>query len=274
MRQKDEEANDFTRHELKNGVLAGLAQCDRLAMVHEQAVPTEWPTYDAEFCAVLGGMRKCLDQTLQGVLSHTLSIDINHGTYVPVTSPVDLLEVLSAGMAPLGELPITCTPKELPLVSLDSRLLLHIYRNAMSNAIKYAAYNLKRRTSPPAAHTRLRTSPPPQLSLRTHTCTHLHSSPHAPPPPPPPHRHPPLPPRTSTGTAAQTRPSRRNSSTPTIRSPCAWSTCLARSMPRCSHCPTRTSSSTSACSCTPPRSRGGRAPARARGRPRATARGS
>ena len=37
MRQKDEEANDFTRHELKNGVLAGLAQCDRLAMVHEQA---------------------------------------------------------------------------------------------------------------------------------------------------------------------------------------------------------------------------------------------
>ena len=148
MRQKDEEANDFTRHELKNGVLAGLAQCDRLAMVHEQAVPTEWPTYDAEFCAVLGGMRKCLDQTLQGVLSHTLSIDISHGTYVPVTSPVDLLEVLSAGMAPLGELPITCTPKELPLVSLDSRLLLHIYRNAMSNAIKYAAATTKRRTHP------------------------------------------------------------------------------------------------------------------------------
>ena len=34
MRLKDEEANDFTRHEVKNGVLAGLAQCDRLAMVH------------------------------------------------------------------------------------------------------------------------------------------------------------------------------------------------------------------------------------------------
>jgi len=185
MRQKDEEANDFTRHEVKNGVLAGLVSCDRLEEVHEKADATEWQAYDTEFREALGGMRQCLDQTLQGVLSHTLSIEITHGTYRPESAPFHVVELLRATQ--VESVSIHCTPKELPLISLDARLLQHIYHNALSNAVRYGAVDspietevvhsdntltLRVINSPGAEHSMLQALPDPNIVFQKRVQLH------------------------------------------------------------------------------------------------------
>ncbi|EOD13027.1 hypothetical protein EMIHUDRAFT_247181, partial [Emiliania huxleyi CCMP1516] len=111
-RQKDEEANRFSRHEVKNGVLAALSQLDSIS---------------AE-------MRR-----------KALARDVLHGNYLPRTAPCKIEQApgpLALGLAwQINErFPLTTHPSPLPVVDIDQRLLCLVHRNALSNACKYGRH--------------------------------------------------------------------------------------------------------------------------------------
>jgi len=141
-RQKDEEANSFTRHEVKNSVLAAITHCDRICEVHREAVHDGAiidPAYEKSFSTMLKNMRSGLQQTLESVLSHAMAREVIHGLYVVSCEPVRIDEALQISQTAEAEsrFPVRRSPPELPVVDIDPRLLLHIYRNAVSNACRY-----------------------------------------------------------------------------------------------------------------------------------------
>ena len=151
-REKDEEANRFTRHEVKNSVLAALAQVDLLRSHHEESVGKgalrEDVKYEERLRSGLGGLRTSLGQILETVLSQTMAREVMHGTYVSRTVPTKVDDALRMGIGYSGSttadeaqaentFPVITTPRILPVIDIDPRLLLHIHRNAVSNAVKY-----------------------------------------------------------------------------------------------------------------------------------------
>jgi len=145
-RQKDEEANRFTRHEVKNGVLAAMSQCDSLSSHFQKACDeglmpeASHGAHNATQRSMLTGLRYGLNQTLEAVLSEAMAREVVHGLYVTRTEPVQVEEVLKlsgVSVGRKGRLMLRTKPQVLPVVDLDPRLLLHVYRNAVSNAAKY-----------------------------------------------------------------------------------------------------------------------------------------
>jgi len=142
-RQKDEETNRFTRHEVKNGVLAALSQCDALHAHHRAAV-AQGALVDASSGGAMEGtllrMRASLQNTLDAVLSHAMAKEVIHGLYVPRTGPTRLDDALQLGPchAPRdARFPVRMRPCPLPTIDTDPQLLLHVFLNAKSNACKY-----------------------------------------------------------------------------------------------------------------------------------------
>ena len=147
-REKDEEANRFTRHEVKNSVLSALTQCELLRAHHDGAcgasgeLVQQPQVYTQQFGSLLGRLRTGLQETLETVVSQAMAREVVHGVYVCRTVPVRVDEVLlrAGGDAMLAErarFPLTTSPQVLPVVDVDPRLLLHVHRNAVSNAAKY-----------------------------------------------------------------------------------------------------------------------------------------
>eukprot|EP00967_Tisochrysis_lutea_P151144 scaffold293505_cov31-Tisochrysis_lutea.AAC.1 len=117
-RLKDEEANRFSRHEVKNGVLAAISQVRARAMRDTRSTLAhgETPLFTLTlllglsqvdtlasaiqrggdphtFEKMLGSMRTGLSHTLETVLSQALARDVLHGNYVPRTAPCRIEEV-------------------------------------------------------------------------------------------------------------------------------------------------------------------------------------
>lgn len=165
-RQKDEEANRFTRHEVKNGVLAALSLCESLRQHHETAAaegvlaslpavastPEEAAAYSDGVRSRLTGLHSGLNQTFEAVLSEAMAREVVHGLYVARTEPVKVDDALRLSVATTASgasgngangsgrnerFVVKTFPPVLPVVDLDPRLLLHTYRNAVSNACKY-----------------------------------------------------------------------------------------------------------------------------------------
>ena len=100
-REKDDEANRFTRHEVKNSVLAALTQCDQLRTHHMEALRTragdaapDEPGADPRFASALISLRAGLNQTLETVLSHAMAREVIHGVYISRTVPVKVDTIL------------------------------------------------------------------------------------------------------------------------------------------------------------------------------------
>jgi len=138
-RYKDEEANRFTRHEVKNGVLAAISQLDALQMEHGNTSST--------FDNILRSMRIGLSQTLETVLSQAMARDVLHGNYKPRTSPCSIIQALGGDAdgncsAKNKRFPMKTTPATgFPMIDVDRRLLTLVYRNAISNACRYGKPN-------------------------------------------------------------------------------------------------------------------------------------
>jgi len=122
-------------------VLGAIAQCDSIHEGHHAAVDAGYITsqdYDANFIEMLGDMRVSLRQTLDTVLSQAMAREVVHGIYVARTAAVKIDDALRGWMVSKGpDFPILTTPLNLPMVDIDSNLLRHIHRNAVSNAVKY-----------------------------------------------------------------------------------------------------------------------------------------
>eukprot|EP00980_Cylindrotheca_fusiformis_P002501 scaffold586_cov68-Cylindrotheca_fusiformis.AAC.10 len=154
-RKKDAEANRFTRHEVKNGLLAAIHLCESLAGTEELAMDSPHstggggssPAPDRAVAARSESSRsrvtahaleldKELKNILQTVLSDAMARDLIHGVYEPKLGPVQITELF----VPTSErFQVIASPNPLPLIYSDPQLLLYIHRNAMSNACKYGA---------------------------------------------------------------------------------------------------------------------------------------
>jgi signal transduction histidine kinase len=157
-RKKDAEANRFTRHEVKNGLLAAIGLCESLkesSFVSEEdsnnldmdhvKVPDsadlqtgtfdDSPDYKPNITTYTSELDKTLKNILNTILSEAMARDVIHGNYEPKMERVDLEKLLNDMRN--ERFPVLCQPSPLPSLYFDPQLLQYIHRNAVSNACKY-----------------------------------------------------------------------------------------------------------------------------------------
>lgn len=144
-RRKDSEANRFTRHEVKNGLLAVLGLCDSLKDTVEEAAGTlgelspalidysaeeisKLATVQDNVSSIVREMDSALHEVLDTILTEAMARDVVHDAYVPELKKVDMVA---------GSFPVIASPDPLPTFLLDSHLLKCIQRNAISNAANF-----------------------------------------------------------------------------------------------------------------------------------------
>jgi len=158
-REKDAEANRFTRHEVKNGLLAAIGLCDSLRESFSPQIitPKLLPQLSSEDLNVrtsstntkslvnmppdidqcMFELDKTLREILDTILAEAMARDVIHEVYMPKLERVDLIEVLGGTTVKVQRFPIITKPNPLPDYALDPQLLKYIHRNAVSNACKY-----------------------------------------------------------------------------------------------------------------------------------------
>ncbi|KAL7541449.1 hypothetical protein ACHAXR_013265 [Thalassiosira sp. AJA248-18] len=151
-RQKDAEANRFTRHEVKNGLLAAIEICgnvreqlsDDFSLLRQDYGYTN-DTSVSEDC-VSGRMENMaeLDRTLHEVLdivlAETMARDVIHEMYVPRRECIDVNHILTQTRgfkATDSQISLVCNPSPLPILLSDQGLFKCIHGNAIRNALKY-----------------------------------------------------------------------------------------------------------------------------------------
>ncbi len=158
-RRKDAEANRFTRHEVKNGLLAALglyeslcdAQSRQLSNANTQMTPIAFDLGGAadsgdDVIRCLNELGKSLHETLDSVLVEAMTRDLIHDLYRPHREKIDIALVLSGGVfegqsfdggGNLTRFPLVTRPSPLPMFYFDHQLLRYLHRQALSNACKY-----------------------------------------------------------------------------------------------------------------------------------------
>ena len=141
-RQKDAEANRFTRHEVKNGLLAAIGLCDSLSETVAGEHIHEWNKDEISSSVI--ELDKTLREILDTVLSEAMARDVINEIYQPQNERVDFNEALCmkgyvvdtmSGKGP--RFPLITYPSPLPTFFFDPQLLRFVHRNAVSNACKY-----------------------------------------------------------------------------------------------------------------------------------------
>jgi len=165
-RLKDAAANRFTRHEVKNGLLAAIGLCDSL---RENVAMEKDNSSQANIESTLDDLRrggyfpqhhnvnadphnltrylfeldKTLHEILETILAEAMARDVIHEVYEPKLERVNFPKLLystmnlSASSQSIKRFPISTAPDPLPDYALDPQLLKYIHRNAISNACKY-----------------------------------------------------------------------------------------------------------------------------------------
>ena len=134
-RLKDAAANRFTRHEVKNGLLAAIGLCDGL----RESNPADLSAIDLSMDRsttqrYLFELDKTLHEVLDTILAEAMARDVIHKVYEPKLERVNVPKLLDAN---LERFPLKTIPVPLPDFALDPQLLKYIHRNAVSNACKY-----------------------------------------------------------------------------------------------------------------------------------------
>jgi hypothetical protein len=163
-RQRDAQAiNRFTRHEVKNGLLAGIELCDNLKSSfadlqkhvvegdvtmqhlvqrrHIDFTASGGPDHaEGSLHRFIKELDTQLHETLDTVLAEAMARDVIHEVYVPRLERVDIKELLTNsnfGAGTSDRFPLELSPLDIPGLSLDPQLVRYIHRNAISNACKY-----------------------------------------------------------------------------------------------------------------------------------------
>ena len=157
-RQRDAQSvNRFTRHEIKNGLLAGMELCDRLNQSFQTAsksiddsVPVlvhkdEYLSIDSQMTktgAMIGQVDQVLGEVLDTVLAEAMARDVIYEVYNSTPKKQDLISLLRStgcgvGVEPRFPLVVRPSGMDLPKLLLDAQMLKYIHRNAVSNAMKY-----------------------------------------------------------------------------------------------------------------------------------------
>eukprot|EP00525_Craspedostauros_australis_P007240 CAMPEP_0198119190 /NCGR_PEP_ID=MMETSP1442-20131203/24573_1 /TAXON_ID= /ORGANISM="Craspedostauros australis, Strain CCMP3328" /LENGTH=555 /DNA_ID=CAMNT_0043777605 /DNA_START=84 /DNA_END=1751 /DNA_ORIENTATION=+ len=160
-RQKDAQAvNRFTRHEVKNGLLAGIELCDCLksslnqARLSESGANLKLPEVDGTsttesslskppfglFNKRIDEMDWVLHEILDTVMAEAMARDVIHGVYRPKLERLNVMHTLETSVIDGGSsnrFKVVNNSDENSFFLLDSQLLKYIHRNAVSNACKY-----------------------------------------------------------------------------------------------------------------------------------------
>ena len=174
IRKQDIEANRFTRHEVKNGILAAIGLVDHLRELtlrpvaeesNGQLVTEVEPKEAIEGTSLLrclsdatlsssGGLpddivdikgsfdelESTLSDILDTILDKAMAREIVYGEYEPKKEQMDVPAVLaSLRRRTSRRFPLTVSPNPFPRLAIDRQLLRVIYRNAISNACKYGS---------------------------------------------------------------------------------------------------------------------------------------
>ena len=154
-RQKDAQSvNRFTRHEIKNGLLAGIELCDRLRLSFQAASNNvdqsvslcmdkgEFRIIESEMiktAGMIGQVDRVLHEVLETVLAEAMARDVIYEIYRSSPQKVDLVDALLSSGGGVGvdpRFPLVMPSYDVPPLLLDSHLLRYIHRNAISNATK------------------------------------------------------------------------------------------------------------------------------------------
>lgn len=146
VRKKDAESIRFTRHEVKNGLLAAMGIVD---VLKEQLQITSEEDEDSH----MQDLDAALKEILESILDNAMIREVVYEGYVPRNQNLDLTQLLDArqrersacGGAREGNVarkfPLFATPDPFPHLMLDPQLIRKIYQNAVSNACKYGKKN-------------------------------------------------------------------------------------------------------------------------------------
>lgn len=161
-KEKDAETNKFSRHEIKNGILAAIALLDHIreTVDHNKAESISEVSLDpaiehqTEGCnshetesnqsgesnvdEAFSELESTLRDMLDTILDQAMAREIVYGEYKPRKERMNVPEVLSSLRRRASpRFPLKVNPKPLPEMEMDRQLLRYIYRNAVSNACKY-----------------------------------------------------------------------------------------------------------------------------------------
>lgn len=156
IRQKDAEAIRFTRHEVKNGLLAALGLVDHLRedlrtclphsqasgdIVHESGGSATTKSVVSErLRSTLLELDSGLHDVLDTVLDEAMAREIIYGEYRAKTELIDVADFFAQmRRKSSSRYTLDLSPIPFPKLGLDRQLLRFIYRNAVSNASKYGA---------------------------------------------------------------------------------------------------------------------------------------
>jgi hypothetical protein len=151
-RRKDAEANRFSRHEVKNGILAAIGLLDSLregpqrhslvdtiSKASDAILTSEQDSVIYDEC--LGELDNTLRDILDTIMDHAMSKEVIYEEYEVRKERIQVPEVLSAIRRHTGthssRFSVVMEPKDFPTLGLDPRLLRYIYQNAVSNACRY-----------------------------------------------------------------------------------------------------------------------------------------
>lgn len=143
-RSKDAAANRFTRHEVKNGLLAAIGLCDGLKELQSKSLPdTNSDESEDHSKRIIHELDKTLHEILETILAEAMARDVIHEIYEPKHERVDVAELIQSTMnstataESMERYPVLTEPSPLPDLAIDPQLLKYIHRNAVSNACKY-----------------------------------------------------------------------------------------------------------------------------------------
>ena len=156
-REKDAEANRFTRHEVKNGLLAAIGLYESLCEAHgnhlfkdtsnDTSFGLDKTDNSANVVRCMNELGKSLHETLDTIMVEAMTRDLIHDLYRPHRERIDVAKAISGysdshaiGFSSIGNLrrfPLVTKPSPLPLFYLDPNLLRYFHRQVLSNACKY-----------------------------------------------------------------------------------------------------------------------------------------
>jgi signal transduction histidine kinase len=174
-RKKDTEANIFTRHEVKNGILAAIGLLDHIRDFGAQrghVIPAKLQSFGSktgesssspdhnslarhsrpqvetlsgensaqedEFKESVTELDSTLRDMLDTILDEAMAREIIHGEYKPKKERMIVQGVLDSIRRRTSQrFPLQVLPDPFPSLKMDRQLLRYIYRNAVSNACKY-----------------------------------------------------------------------------------------------------------------------------------------
>ena len=160
-RKKDAEANRFTRHEVKNGLLAAIglyetlcdAQRFQLTKCHNESEDNGGVGFDRaesgdenNVVRCMNELGKSLHETLDAIMVEAMTRDLIHDLYRPQREWVDISAALRGRCdyvtydfqsGNLSRFPLITKPSPLPTFYVDPILLRVLHRQVLSNACKF-----------------------------------------------------------------------------------------------------------------------------------------